>query len=214
MSVLSLLVDLSKPLLWLTLALTIFAPTYWNTVARLQYRTGAVTKLFGGSTLVAIYVFAASIFTVSGIRDYVFVEAIKEQPRAAILDNGLVVLLGYLLIAVGMTFVVTSFFKLGLVGTYLGDYFGILMKERVTSFPFNVLEHPMYVGSTLNFVGTSLTHASLVGLGLSAFIYVVYMIASVFFEGPFTTQIYANASQKNGREARGPSPNKTKPKRE
>ena len=29
-------------------------------------------------------------------------------------------------------------YALGVTGTYLGDYFGILMDEPVTSFPFNV----------------------------------------------------------------------------
>lgn len=33
--------------------------------------------------------------------------------------------------------------RLGVVGTYLGDYFGILMEERVTAFPFNVMDDPM-----------------------------------------------------------------------
>ena len=41
-------------------------------------------------------------------------------------------------------------------GTFLGDYFGILMKEKVTGFPFNVLDNPMYVGSTLLFLAHSL----------------------------------------------------------
>lgn len=39
---------------------------------------------------------------------------------------------------------------------FIGDYFGILMDERVTGFPFNVCENPMYVGSTLNFLATAL----------------------------------------------------------
>ena len=39
---------------------------------------------------------------------------------------------------------------------FVGDYFGILMDRRVTEFPFNICEDPMYVGSTLSFLGTSL----------------------------------------------------------
>ena len=87
---------------------------------------------------------------------------------------------------------------------FLGDYCGILMKERVTGFPFNALEHPMYVGSSMSFLGTSLWYsfrfvfapparsdrpapsrrnASPAGALLSLQIYVVYMIASVYFEG-------------------------------
>ena len=37
-----------------------------------------------------------------------------------------------------------------------GDHFGIYLDSKVTSFPFNVLEHPMYTGATLNFLGSAL----------------------------------------------------------
>ena len=37
-----------------------------------------------------------------------------------------------------------------------GDHFGIYLDAKVTSFPFNVLEHPMYTGATLNFLGSAL----------------------------------------------------------
>ena len=60
------------------------------------------------------------------------------------------------LFALGQTFVVTSTWALGITGTFLGDYFGILMDHRVEGFPFNVLRDPMYVGSTLCFAATAL----------------------------------------------------------
>ncbi|KAG1718321.1 hypothetical protein EDB19DRAFT_1974955 [Suillus lakei] len=41
--------------------------------------------------------------------------------------------------------VVTSTWALGVTGTFLGDYFGILMDHHVQGFPFNVLRDPMYV---------------------------------------------------------------------
>lgn len=34
-----------------------------------------------------------------------------------------------------------------------GDYFGILKEARVTTFPFNILDNPMYWGSTANYLG-------------------------------------------------------------
>jgi phosphatidylethanolamine N-methyltransferase len=34
-----------------------------------------------------------------------------------------------------------------------GDYFGILKEARVTTFPFSVLDNPMYWGSTANYLG-------------------------------------------------------------
>ena len=38
----------------------------------------------------------------------------------------------------------------------IGDYFGILMEKKVTHFPFNVIDNPMYWGSTIIFGGTAL----------------------------------------------------------
>lgn len=38
----------------------------------------------------------------------------------------------------------------------LGDYFGILLEEKVTVFPFNIMENPMYWGSTANYLGLAL----------------------------------------------------------
>jgi len=78
------------------------------------------------------------------------------------------------LFILGQTFVISSTWALGITGTFLGDYFGILMDHRVEGyssvfllslfaffiwiprFPFNVLRDPMYVGSTLSFVATAL----------------------------------------------------------
>lgn len=78
---------------------------------------------------------------------------------------------------------------LGITGTYLGDYFGILMDEMVTGFPFNVTDAPMYYGSTMSFVGSALWLGKPAGLVLSALVFVVYRVA-LSFEDPFTGMIY------------------------
>ena len=104
---------------------------------------------------------------------------------------------------IGQLFVVTSTFALGITGTFLGDYFGILMDHRVEGFPFNVLRDPMYVGSTLCFCATALWYAPVcadaifsstrscdtfpryerpVGLLITLYVYIVYLIA-LRFEG-------------------------------
>ena len=57
---------------------------------------------------------------------------------------------------VGGVLVLGSFYRLGITGTYLGDHFGILLRQRVTEFPFNFCSHPMYEGSTLIFLGYAL----------------------------------------------------------
>jgi phosphatidylethanolamine/phosphatidyl-N-methylethanolamine N-methyltransferase len=79
---------------------------------------------------------------------------------------------------------------LGITGTYLGDYFGILMPAKVTSFPFNVTDAPMYYGSTMSFLGTSILYAKPAGILLTVEVLVVYLVA-LSFEDPFTAAIYA-----------------------
>lgn len=49
---------------------------------------------------------------------------------------------------------VSSCLKLTFV--FPGDYFGILMDEKVTGFPFSITENPMYWGSTANYLGLAL----------------------------------------------------------
>ena len=85
-----------------------------------------------------------------------YLSAILEQPRARLLPTPLDTLVPAVLFVLGQTFVVTSTWSLGITGTFLGDYFGILMDSRVEGFPFNVLRDPMYVGSTMCFAATAL----------------------------------------------------------
>lgn len=56
------------------------------------------------------------------------------------------------------------------------------MDHRVEGFPFNVLNDPMYVGSTMSFIGTSLWYESPAGLLISLYVYIAYVIA-LRFEG-------------------------------
>jgi len=101
-------------------------------------------------------------------------------------------LLPILLVGGGQVLVWSSTWQLGITGTFLGDYFGILMDNRVTSFPFNIIENPMYIGSTLSFVGVALwyecssyswpsltlaRHERPAGLFITAYVYIAYKIA-------------------------------------
>lgn len=89
-----------------------------------------------------------------------FTRAVRSQPSSELLSGWASSWLGPILMAIGYLFVVTSTLRLGIIGTFLGDYFGFLMKERITSFPFNVCTHPMYEGSTMIFLGYSLWYGS------------------------------------------------------
>jgi phosphatidylethanolamine/phosphatidyl-N-methylethanolamine N-methyltransferase len=92
----------------------------------------------------------------SRIRIHSFLGAILEQPRASLLPTPLDTLVPVVLFAIGQTFVMTSSWALGITGRFMGDYFGILKDSRVEGFPFNVLQDPMYVGSTMTFAATAL----------------------------------------------------------
>eukprot|EP00030_Apusomonadida_sp_AF-17_P001265 a1814_461.p1 GENE.a1814_461~~a1814_461.p1 ORF type:complete len:234 (-),score=78.80 a1814_461:24-689(-) len=183
--------DFSAPTFWIACASIIFNPTWWNIVARLEYRSQLLTRLACGSKYAGCYGLAFAIFTLGLLRDWLFKVAVDDQPRLDLGSLALAVtLLGYVLFGVGSVFVATSMWRLGVTGTYLGDYFGILMDARVEGFPFNVLEHPMYTGSTMCFLSQALIAASPAGVALSGVVCVVYVVAQSF-EGPFTSMIYA-----------------------
>jgi len=152
-------------------------------------KTRGITKIFN-SPQKGCYALALSIFLLGLLREQLFVAAMTEQGPYHYMDNylfkGLAVLLG----AFGGAMVGGAYVRLGVTGTYLGDYFGILMKERVTGFPFNVLDNPMYMGSTILFLAHALWLASPVGLLLTMLQYIVYIVA-ISYEGPFTDKIYS-----------------------
>lgn len=54
------------------------------------------------------------------------------------------------------------------------------MSHRVTSFPFNVMQDPMYNGSTMCFIGTALWYGKPSGLIISLVVYIVYQFALAY----------------------------------
>jgi len=132
------------------------------------------------------------------LRDTLYHNALRSQPTVPLLPNdaplNLHILIPAALFLTGQVFVVTSTYALGITGTFLGDYFGILMDHRVEGFPFNVVENPMYVGSTLSFAATALWYEKPAGLLITLYVYLAYKIA-LSYEGPFTTMIYSKKSQ-------------------
>lgn len=120
----------------------------------------------------------------------IYKKAIAEQPSHPLLESVYVQAAALTLFALGNVLVVSSTWQLGITGTFLGDYFGILMDEMVTGFPFNVTGAPMYWGSVMSFLGTALYFAKPAGLLLTVWVYIVYVIA-LRYEDPFTSGIYA-----------------------
>lgn len=168
-----------------------FNPIFWNIVARLEFNTHFLTKITGGAYR-GCYLLAFTIFSLGIYRDHVYHQALLDQPTfEPWLNSYLIKSLAVATFAFGNVLVISSMYMLGVTGTYLGDYFGILMKERVVGFPFNVNDNPMYNGSTLCFIGTALWYGKPTGIFVSAFVFVMYKIA-LLFEEPFTAKIYAN----------------------
>ncbi|KAK7045496.1 Phosphatidyl-N-methylethanolamine N-methyltransferase [Paramarasmius palmivorus] len=184
------IIDTYKPSLWIALGAITFNPTAWNIVARNEYRNKTITRMFGGNARYGCYFLAVMIFSFGLLRDSIYHNALSEQPKMALLPEPYATVVPAVLIGLGQLFVITSTWALGITGTFLGDYFGILMDHRVEGFPFNVLRDPMYVGSTMTFVGGALWYERPAGLIVALYVYIVYMIA-LRYEGPFTDMIYS-----------------------
>ncbi|KAK8250267.1 phosphatidylethanolamine N-methyltransferase [Phyllosticta capitalensis] len=194
-------VDISQPSFWLTVGSVAFNPTFWNIAARSEYHNKTITRLFGGNARNGCYALAVTIFSLGIVRDYIYHTALSAQPTSPLLLSAPTKLLSLALLATGNTLVLTSMYALGVTGTYLGDYFGILMSERVTSFPFSVCDAPMYVGSTLSFLGTALWYGKPAGVVLTGVVWAAYSVA-LRFEDPFTAGIYERRERARG-EAKG-----------
>ncbi|XP_066833794.1 phosphatidylethanolamine N-methyltransferase isoform X3 [Anser cygnoides] len=132
-----------------------FNPFFWNVVARWEHKTRALSRVCG-SPHTACYCLGTVILMLNCVRSHCFTEAMKSQPKLEGLDSHWAYYSGLVVLAVGTLFVISSFLALGFTGTFLGDYFGILMEAKVTSFPFSVLDNPMYWGSTAIYLGWSL----------------------------------------------------------
>lgn len=189
------LIDFKEPSLYFALAHILFNPIFWNTVARQEYNNKLLTKLAGGNAKLGCYGLAVTIFTLGITRDILYHNALAVQPTHPFFEQYTIQISAVLLFITGNVLVLSSMWALGVTGTYLGDYFGILMKERVTGFPFNVCDNPMYVGSTCTFAATALWYGKPAGLFLTSIVFIVYKIA-LTFEEPFTAKIYATKDNK------------------
>ncbi|KAI9851662.1 MAG: Carbon-nitrogen hydrolase [Thelocarpon superellum] len=167
-----------------------------------QYHHKILTNACGGNRYMGCYILAATIFSLGIFRDLLFERALRHQPTLPLLQSIPVEITAYTLLVAGNTLVLSSMWALGLTGTYLGDYFGILMESRVTSFPFNLTDAPMYYGSTMSFLGTALLYAKPAGILLTAEVLAVYVIA-LGFEDPFTASIYAKREQERQQHGQG-----------
>jgi phosphatidylethanolamine/phosphatidyl-N-methylethanolamine N-methyltransferase len=171
-------IDTSDTNLYIAAAAIAFNPIYWNTMAQQEYHRHFLTRIFR-SPYYGCYFLAVTIFGLGVVRDYLFTTALDSQPVYPPLHQPV---LGWACFIAGQVLVLTSMWALGVTGTYLGDYFGILMDSKVGGFPFNVIGSPMYWGSTLCFLGTTLYKGRGAGLVLTLEVFVMYLLALRFEE--------------------------------
>lgn len=190
-------VNWSDPFVWLAIIHITFNPMFWNLCARFEYKQKLLSKIFG-NTKKACYALAASTFTIGITRNITVIIAVSRQLSIESYLTGETINYmkygGILCIITGLVFAISSMFRLGVTGTYLGDYFGLLKDERVTAFPYSVVDNPMYVGSTIAFLGLAITAMSPIGFLFTLYIHIVYRIA-LRFEEPFTNEIYSQRDQ-------------------
>ncbi|KAI1099849.1 phospholipid methyltransferase [Jackrogersella minutella] len=196
------LVDLSQTSLFISACSVAFNPLFWNIVARQEYHNKMLTKLFGGRSQIACYGLALTIFSLGLVRDFLYERALREQPSYPLLEADAVKYAGYALVGIGNVLVATSTWVLGITGTFLGDYFGILMDEMVTGFPFSITDAPMYNGATCSFLGVALLYGKPAGILLTAWVFFVYQVA-LKYENPFTSEIYAKRERERAAGKKG-----------
>ncbi|KCV67844.1 hypothetical protein H696_05575 [Fonticula alba] len=194
-------VDFLDPVALKAALVVAMIPFLWNVIARSEHRTRWMTRLCGGHARLGCYLLALAIFTASSYRTTFIQEAISAGARWAVLDTPLVRMVAAVMFVFANVLVLATYARLGITGTYLGDYFGILMSHRVEGFPFTITDNPMYWGSVLNYLSLALWNASPVGILLSVVVYVVYYVA-IQFENPFTAMIYNEAAAKKAAAAK------------
>nr|XP_054749721.1 phosphatidylethanolamine N-methyltransferase-like [Lytechinus pictus] len=166
-----------------------------NSVSRYEYQTRFLTNLFG-SKKVACSLFCGVIAILALFRFYTFYWAVAGQESWPLLDHIIVKMIGQTLTVSGIIMATSAVIALNFYGYGFADCFDILMEDRVTCFPFNIFNNPMYLGSTLEYIGATLVKASPTGMLLSAMIGGMYIIA-LHIEEPFTAMIYDDKLNQN-----------------
>ena len=173
--------NLKNPLILLSGLHIIFNVLYWNITSLIQYKTNFFSNLIG-SKKKAVYIHSLMIFSFGLSRDFLYKYVVNTSSIFSLIDNQYMTYLGYMILLIGTTLVISATYKLGIVGTFNGDAYGFLLPSIITSFPFNLFNAPMYLGSTLNFLGYALIKKSLVGLVLTIVVGMAYYFGTFFEE--------------------------------
>ncbi|CAH1800200.1 unnamed protein product [Owenia fusiformis] len=195
MEALTNLIEWNDTNLWIVLFIMPFNPFSWVVVGRWEYHTRSLTKFFG-SKWIACYLNGAVILVLDCYRDMKIHELLADQPKWSPLQNEFSLYIGYVIIAIGLVFTLSGWYQLGYTGVLQGDYFGIHKEERITAFPFNVLNDPLYVSFDIMALGLAFTNASFLGLLLAVY-QTIIMHVTCLAENPFTTMIYVEKAKRD-----------------
>lgn len=183
-----------------SLFMIIICPVTWNLVARWEFHTKIFSKLAGDNRLAAD-IFAHILIEMGILRNYLFSRVIRHHTHFEVEGTLSMIVTAIALLMVGSGFALNfmAYYRLGIHGIYYADYFDVLFPEMVTAFPYNVMNNPLYVGSTLLFVGNALFFRTPSGLLLGAVAWIMYKFASIL-ENPMTELIYSPENIKKVRK--------------
>jgi len=170
-------------------------PTIWTIICRNEYHNRTLTNLFGNKH-VAVACLSLIVLAGGRVRDTLVFDVMKSQATLDLLQEPAVHYAGMALMAAGGILVATSSYKLGWRNVFMGDYFDIFLPGPVTTFPYTISSNPMYLGSTLAFLGKALYHASPAGVFLTGVVWTVYKITELV-EEPFTAMIYSDKAKRD-----------------
>lgn len=183
-------IDLSEKHLIETVLLTFVNVLVWIVLPKLQYKYNIISRFVGHDLGRAADILAYLFIHIATYRNYCFTEAIMNNKQFSSEFSFVYSLVGIMFILFGGYLIIISFVKLGLRGMYFGDHFGFLLKNKITSFPYNVLENPQYIGNTLLYFGIAILFKSYTGIFLTALIYLSYQIVVVATEKNQLTKFY------------------------
>ena len=189
-------------LLPLTIITILLSPAVWNILGYIEYTNKTISRLFK-SRLYGVYFVVIISQIISRIRDILVVLTAYQTRNQFPMPDELSTVVGVLGLTIGSILVLSSSHKLGIVNTYHGDHFGFYLEEKITSFPFNILNDPMYVGSSMIMVAIGFAFKSYVGVGLGVFAFAVYQGYIKGYEEGFTDFIYKEKADRERERKEG-----------
>jgi phosphatidylethanolamine N-methyltransferase len=164
----------------------------------LQYKYKLISKFTGDDLGRAADFLAYILIHIGTFRNYAFAEAVYTGKRLELgIFNYVSTLLGFIIFSIGALLVFSCFKKLGLRGMYFGDHFGFRMKKLVTSFPYNYVDNPQYLGNILVYFGVSVIFRSVAGCLLTITSILFYQVLFHLFEKNRIEEIYKDEINKN-----------------